>query len=147
MKQQISTTPIYTIGFNFMVISLAIIFLWLGIFKFTPTEASAIQPLIENHFLTSWLYDVMSLQAVSNLIGIIEIVIALLLLAGLFKRYLWYLAGIGIVSTFSVTISFLFTTPNTFRIIDNFYITDFFILKDLAFIGFGLMLMENNKNK
>jgi uncharacterized membrane protein YkgB len=61
-------------GYYISLFGAALILLWIGIFKFTPTEAAAIKPLVENHFLT-----------------------------------------------------------------------DFFIVKDLMLLGFGLMLVQNNK--
>ncbi|MNL78173.1 hypothetical protein D3C87_2045010 [compost metagenome] len=55
-------------------------------------------------------------------------------------------AGIGMVVTFLVTLSYLFTTPNIWHIVDGVPVTDFFILKDLMLLGFGLMLL-NGKNE
>ena len=88
----------------------------------------------------------MSVQTVSNLIGAIEIIIALLLIFSakfaVLKRY----AGIGMVVTFTVTLSYLFTTPGMWKIVDGVPVTDFFIVKDLMFLGFGLMLLQNKKS-
>jgi len=67
------------IGYYFSLFSASLILLWIGAFKFTATEANAIKPL-ENHFLTFFVYDIISVQIVSNAIGVIEIIIALLLL-------------------------------------------------------------------
>ena len=64
-----------------------IMLIWIGLFKFTPTEAAAIKPLMENHFLLRWMYNVFPDQIVSNLIGIVEILIAVgILLSYKFKR-------------------------------------------------------------
>ena len=41
--------------------------------KFTAYEAGAIQPLVANSPLMSWLYAIFSVQATSNLIGVAEI--------------------------------------------------------------------------
>ncbi|MGE8554495.1 MAG: DUF417 family protein [Chryseobacterium jejuense] len=135
----------YALGYYISLFGAALILLWIGIFKFTPTEASAIKPLVENHFLTFFVYKVMSVQTVSNLIGTIEIIIALLLIFSakfaLLKRY----AGIGMIVTFLVTLSYLFTTPGMWKVVDGVPITDFFILKDLMLLGFGLMLLQNKK--
>lgn len=30
----------------------------ISFFKFTPTEAAGIKPLVENHFLLFWLYNI-----------------------------------------------------------------------------------------
>lgn len=135
----------YTIGYYLSLFGAALILLWIGIFKFTPTEAAAIKPLVENHFLTFFVYKVMSVQTVSNLIGAIEIIIALLLVFSakfaLLKKY----AGIGMIVTFLVTLSYLFTTPGVWRVVDGVPVTEFFILKDLMLLGFGLMIVQSNK--
>ena len=112
-------------GFYIQIFAASLILLWIGIFKFTPSETKAIQDLVENHFITFWVYEKFSLQTVSNIIGIIEISIALLLLLGFIFRKLWNIAGAGMFILFSITLSYLFTTPNTFRMVDNIPITDF----------------------
>lgn len=121
------------------------ILLWIGIFKFTPTEAAAIKPLVENHFLTFFVYKTASVQMVSNAIGAIEIIIALLLIFSVKFASLRRYAGIGLIMTFLVTLSYLFTTPGIWKIVDGVPVTDFFILKDLMLLGFGLMIVQNNK--
>lgn len=135
----------YTLGYYISLLGAALILLWIGIFKFTPTEASAIKPLVENHFLTFFVYKIMSVQTVSNLIGAIEIIIALLLIFSakfaVLKRY----AGIGMTVTFLVTLSYLFTTPGMWKVVDGVPVTDFFILKDLMLLGFGLMILQTKK--
>ena len=132
-------------GYYISLFGAALILLWIGIFKFTPTEAAAIKPLVENHFLTSFVYKIMSVQAVSNLIGVIEIIIALLLIFSAKFAVLKKYAGIGMIVTFLVTLSYLFTTPGIWKIVDGVPVTDFFILKDLVLLGFGLMIVQNNK--
>lgn len=132
-------------GYYISLFGAALILLWIGIFKFTPTEAAAIKPLVENHFLTFFVYKMMSVQAVSNLIGVIEIIIALLLIFSAKFAVLKKYAGIGMIVTFLVTLSYLFTTPGIWKVVDGVPVTDFFILKDLMLLGFGLMIVQNNK--
>lgn len=133
------------IGYYISLFGAALILLWIGIFKFTPTEAAAIKPLVENHFLTFFVYKIISVQAVSNLIGTIEIIIALLLIFSAKFAVLKKYAGIGMIVTFLVTLSYLFTTPGIWKIVDGVPVTDFFILKDLMLLGFGFMIVKNNK--
>ena len=45
----------------------------IGLLKFTQAEALAIQPWVAHSPFMGWLYEVMSVQMVSNLIGVIEI--------------------------------------------------------------------------
>ncbi|MGX5686193.1 DUF417 family protein [Chryseobacterium cucumeris] len=132
-------------GYYISLFGAALILLWIGIFKFTPTEAAAIKPLVENHFLTFFVYKIMSVQAVSNLIGVIEIIIALLLIFSAKFAVLKKYAGVGMMVTFLVTLSYLLTTPGMWKIVDGVPVTDFFILKDLMFLGFGVMIIQNNK--
>ncbi|GIZ15030.1 DUF417 family protein [Capnocytophaga catalasegens] len=138
---------LYKIGYYISLFGIAIVLFWIGIFKFTPTEAKAIKPLVENHFLMSWLYSAFSEQEVSNIIGIIEISTAILLVMSLFSEVCRKITAMFIILTFVFTLSFLLTTPNQWRIVDGIPITDFFILKDIAFLGFGLMFIKSLKNK
>ncbi|CAI8887412.1 DUF417 family protein [Chryseobacterium sp. IT-36CA2] len=142
---QKSNSQLTRIGYYISLFGAALILLWIGIFKFTPTEASAIKPLVENHFLTFFVYKIISVQAVSNLIGTIEIIIALLLIFSAKFAVLKKYAGIGMIVTFLVTLSYLFTTPGMWKIVDGVPVTDFFILKDLMLLGFGFMIVQNNK--
>ncbi|MFS4470684.1 DUF417 family protein [Chryseobacterium sp. T20] len=142
---QESKNQLTRIGYYISLFGAALILLWIGIFKFTPTEAAAIKPLVENHFLTFFVYKIISVQAVSNLIGVIEIIIALLLIFSAKFAVLKKYAGIGMIVTFLVTLSYLFTTPGIWKVVDGVPVTDFFILKDLMLLGFGFMIVQNNK--
>lgn len=132
-------------GYYLSLFGAAIILLWIGIFKFTPTEANAIKPLVENHFLTFFVYDIVSIQAVSNAIGVIEIIIALLLIFSVKFASLRKYAAIGMIVTFLTTLSYLFATPGVWKIVDGVPVTDFFIIKDLMLLGFGLMILNIKK--
>jgi len=128
------------IGMLVMILGTAMILLWIGIFKFTPSEAKSIQPLIENHPMMSWMYKILSVQGVSIAIGIVEIVTALVLIVGLFNSYILRLGGLLLILTFAVTLSFLITTPNVWNSVDGILTTDFFIIKDLVPFGLGIVL-------
>lgn len=78
------------IGYTIGVIGTIIILLWIGVLKFTPSEAEAIKPYVENSFLMSWMYKIGTVQQVSVFIGIWEIITAILLIGSFFTR----LAGI-----------------------------------------------------
>ncbi|MDQ0065576.1 DUF417 family protein [Chryseobacterium lathyri] len=137
----------YKTGYYISLFGAALILLWIGVFKFTPTEAAAIKPLVENHFLTFFVYKIVGIQTVSNAIGAIEIIIALLLIFSVKFASLRKYAGIGMIMTFLVTLSYLFTTPGVWKIVDGVPVTDFFILKDVMLLGFGLMIFQKNEYK
>src|SRR5271169_6243072 len=68
---------------------------FIGLAKFTSEEAHGIQPLVAHSPLMAWMYSVWSLQAVSNVIGTIELVLALLLVIGIWSAQASLLAGVG----------------------------------------------------
>ncbi|GAB3655197.1 DUF417 family protein [Echinicola sediminis] len=136
---------IYRYGVYVSSFGVILSLLWIGVFKFTPTEAAAIKPLMINHPLTQWLYFVLSDQQVSNFIGVVEIVTAILIGLGYYQKSIAKVAAVLVMLTFITTLSFLITTPNVWRQVDGVLITDFFILKDILFLGFGLMLYGDPK--
>lgn len=127
-------------GILIMILATIIIMIWLGIAKFFDFEAKAIQGLVENHPLMSWMYNVFNYRTVSNIIGVSEIATGILLVIGLFKKVVLKWAGALMILTFITTTSFLFTTPGISTFKEGFPVTDFFILKDLVFLGLGIAL-------
>ena len=140
-----SATLCYKIGYYISLFGVATILLWIGAFKFTHTEAEGIKPLVEHSFLLSWLYKILSLQGVSNLIGVIEIAIALALIIGICSPIVRKLAFVGCTITFLITLSFLFTSAKTYYYIEGVPVTDFFILKDIPMLGFGMISVNKPK--
>ncbi|ARZ01890.1 Inner membrane protein YkgB [Yersinia ruckeri] len=132
-------------GFLISLWATALILIWLGIFKFTPTEAAAIKPLVEHHFLMGWLYSILSVQTVSNLVGMSEIIVGIALLVGLKQPFVGFWSGIAASVIFLVTLSFMFTTPGIFKVVDGVPVTEFFLFKDLAFLGISLSIIGRNQ--
>src|SRR5260370_31575993 len=58
---------------------LVVVLLLIGVLKFAPEEAAGIQPLVAHSPLMSWMYGLLSVQGVSNVIGAIEIATAALI--------------------------------------------------------------------
>ncbi|WP_338760284.1 DUF417 family protein [Bernardetia sp. ABR2-2B] len=127
-----------TIGNYISLYSVSLILLWYGIFKFTPTEAAAIEGLVRSHPLMSWLYNVLSVQGVSNLIGTIEIIAALFIAFFPLSKIISFLGGLVSTLTFIFTVSFLFTMPSMFKVVDGLLVPAGgagFIIKDLVLLG------------
>lgn len=141
------------LGFYVSAFGTIIILLWVGAFKLTAIEAQAIQPLVQHHFLSSWMYDVFSMQMVSNIVGAFEIIIACALIIGLKSPKVAIIASLGLIVMFLMTLSYLFTTPGMFKMVDGapafskFLHTDFFILKDIMYLGFGITLLNISFSK
>lgn len=135
------TTALEQAGTLVLRYSLVLIVLWFGVFKFTPTEAAGIQPLFAHSPLFAWLYDVLSVRAVSNLVGAAEILLAVLIAVRPVAPRLSYWGSLGAVLMFAVTLSFLFTTPGTVEAVDGLWVpsgTGSFLLKDLTLLGAAL---------
>ncbi|WP_114784700.1 DUF417 family protein [Vibrio tetraodonis] len=140
-----NNTKTDNIGYLIGVFGVALLLIWIGVYKFTPTEAKLIQPLVENHFAMNWLYDLFSIQAVSNLIGAAEIIVALGLIVGIKKPKIAFYSGIAAAAIFITTLSFLLTTPNTWKVSDGVLVTNFFLVKDILFLAVSISIIERNK--
>jgi reactive chlorine resistance protein C len=96
------------------------------------------QPLVVNSPLMSWLYRILSIQGVSNLIGLIEIVVAALMALRPLSAKLSLIGSIGAIITFVLTVSFLFSTPGAFQFSHGFPMlgdAGQFLVKDLVLLG------------
>lgn len=91
--------------------SLVIIFLWFGGMKFTNYEANGIAPFIAHSPIVSWLHGVFGVQGASYVIGIIELLTAVLLVAGALVPLASALGAGMSCLTFVVTLTFLLSTP------------------------------------
>lgn len=132
-------------GYNLGVIATILVLIWIGIFKFTPGEAMAIKNYVSHSFLMSWLYSLFSIQMVSNLIGIFEIITGLFLIASFWNRKLGLIGGYLTSVIFLTTLSFLITTPGIWNISEGVPVTDFFVIKDLGFLGIALLVIGKHQ--
>jgi len=128
------------LGIGVLRCGLVGILLFFGSFKFTSAEAQGIQPLVSNSPLMSWLYSILSVQAVSNVIGATELIFAVLIAARAFNATLSAVGSIGAIGMFLTTLSFLFTTPGTWMSVPGFPLpvpsaVGAFLIKDLFLLG------------
>ena len=120
------------------------IFLWIGCLKFTAYEAKNIEGLIANSPFFSWAYHAMGLQGASNMIGLIEISVGLLLAT----RSIWpkvsLIGAFGSIVTYVMTLSFVLTTPGVWEVGYGFpfpsALPGQFLLKDLVLLGVSIWL-------
>lgn len=120
---------------------LVAILLLIGVEKFTPAEAKGIRPLIDHSPLMAWMYSVMSQQLVSNLIGVIEVLVAMLMALRPLSARMSFFGSVGAGATLLITVSFLITTPGVF-IPGHWFpvLGDIgqFLIKDLVLLGAAL---------
>ena len=121
---------------------LVIVLLWIGGMKFTAYEAEGIRPLVANSPLMGWVYQVMSVNRFSAMLGVIEIAVGLLIAL----RPVWPMgsaAGSGLAAgMFLTTLSFLVTTPGWEPSLGGFpalsAMPGQFLLKDVVLLGVAL---------
>jgi uncharacterized membrane protein YkgB len=119
--------------------SLVMVLVWIGLMKFTAYEASAIQPLVANSPLMSWLYAVFSVQATSNLIGAAEVTAVILIAIRPSSPAASVVGSLMAVATFVITLTFMFSTPGWEPSLGGFPALSVapgqFILKDAVLLG------------
>lgn len=119
---------------------LVAILLYIGTFKFTGEEAKAIEPLVANSPLFSWLHAALGTQGISNVIGVSEIVIAALIAARPFSPGASALGSILSIGMFLSTLSFLLSTPGLWHFAEWYPLpvtndAGWFLMKDVFLFG------------
>ncbi len=136
------------LGNNGVFVALPIVFVWFGAMKFTAYEAGAIEGLIANSPFIGFILGVLGKQGASNLIGIVEISIAVLIALRFVNPRLAAIGAAGAVATFILTFSFFFTTPGVFLAdISGPAISVLpgqFLLKDLALLAASFWALNNS---
>lgn len=120
------------------------ILVWIGAYKFAPSEAAAIRPLVENSPFMGWMYGVLSENAVSALIGTSELAVAAAIATRPWLPGVSFFGSLAAVGIFTVTLSFLATTPGMFAVPSDFPFAvpaggGGFVLKDLFILGGSLV--------
>src|ERR1700752_1762398 len=93
---------------------MVVIFVAFGIQKFTPQSAQGIVLYISNSPFVSCL-SVFGVRGEAYMLGIVELSIAALLVAGSFNPILSAIGSLMAAGTFAITWSFFFTTPDVVK--------------------------------
>ncbi|MGZ6124536.1 MAG: YkgB family protein [Myxococcales bacterium] len=137
VRSALNVASLESIAINVLRYALVFVFLLFGALKFTAAEAAAIKPLISNSPLMSWLYAPLGEQAVSNLIGCVELVTAVLIAARPISARISALGSALAIGTFLTTLSFLFSTPGA---LSPAHPANAFLLKDVVLLGAAVAL-------
>jgi uncharacterized membrane protein YkgB len=116
---------------------------WIGLMKFTHVEAEAIWPLAEHSPLMSWASTALGVQPFSNLVGVAEVTIAVLIALRPVAARTSALGSALAVGMFATTLSFLLTTPGVWEVsLGGFpaisVVPGQFLLKDVVLLGVAL---------
>jgi reactive chlorine resistance protein C len=112
--------------------SVVVFFLAFGAAKFTVAEAAAIHPLLVHSPFLFWLPLFFGPQLSSDIIGVVEIVLALLMASRPFAPRISAVGSYGVAASLLITLSFLATTPKLDPALGGF------IVKDLTLLGVAL---------
>jgi uncharacterized membrane protein YkgB len=123
---------------------MVLIFVAFGIQKFTPQSAHGIVQFISNSPFVWWL-SIFGVRGEASLLGIVELVTALLLVIGAFSPLLSALGALMGIGTFLITWSFFFTTPGvvTWSLSPDpiaWNLTGEFLFKDVVLLGVCVVL-------
>jgi len=121
--------PFELVGGEILRYGLVLFLILFGVAKFTEAEAQTIQPWVANSPYLGWLYGVTSVQGASNVIGVFEITIGVLLAVRPWWPRVSVLVSLGAIVAFALTLSFLLTTPNLSPEWQGF------LMKDLILVG------------
>jgi reactive chlorine resistance protein C len=126
---------------------LVFVIAWIGALKFTSYEAEAIQPLVANSPLMSWVYDVFSVTGFSAALGVVELTAAALIAVKPWKPGVSLLGSLMAIGLFVATLSFMFTTPGVmaseaggFPVLAS---TGQFLVKDVALLALSLWTLRD----
>ena len=121
--------------------SLILVIAWIGGMKFTAVEAAGIRPLVGSSPFLSWMYALLSVQAVSNVFGVVEISIAMMIALRPWEPKASALGSSLAVVMFLTTLSFLFSLPGWDPRLGGFpALSDAggFLIKDVVLLGSAL---------
>lgn len=124
---------------------LVLVLLWIGGMKFTAYEAAGISGFVSNSPLMSWAYSLFSVQGFSALLGVTEIVVALLIAARPLSTRAALVGSASAVGMFLTTLSFLLTTPGVWEASAGGFpalsvVPGQFLVKDLVLFGASLWM-------
>jgi uncharacterized membrane protein YkgB len=123
---------------------MVLIFVSFGIQKFTPQSAQGIVPYIAHSPFVWWL-SIFGVRGEAYLLGIVELVTAVLLFAGAFIPTLSTLGSLMGIGTFAITWSFFFSTPGVVKWSLSadpiqWNITGEFLFKDIVLLAVCVVL-------
>ena len=134
-----ATATLEAVGQAIVRYGLVLVVGWIGAMKFTAYEAAGIQPLVANSPLMSWMYGFLSVRAFSNLLGTVEVAVAVMIaLRPVSPRIAAVGSGMAVMM-FLTTLSFLFSTPGWEPSLGGFpalsVVPGQFLLKDVVLLG------------
>jgi uncharacterized membrane protein YkgB len=133
------------IPFLITSIAMIIMLLWAGSYKMTNPGAEGIVPLVSNSPLISWHFKLFGTYIGSDMIGLTEIIAALLLITGYFKPKAGIIGGMITIVMFFITSTMVITTPGAIVPVNGIGYMSFlglFLFKDIISLGVSFYLIS-----
>jgi reactive chlorine resistance protein C len=126
---------------------LVVVIGWIGALKFANFEAHQIQPLVANSPFMGWLYNFFPVYTFSAVLGVVELVAAVLLAIKPIAPKLSIFGSLLAIVLFISTVSFLFTTPGVAEPAGGGFpaisLTGEFLLKDIPLLGISFWTLAD----
>lgn len=133
------------IPFLITSIGMIVMLLWAGSYKMTAPGAEGIVPLVSNSPLISWHFKLFGPYIGSDLIGLTEIMAALLMIAGYFRPKAGIIGGLIASGMFGITSTMVITTPGAIVSFHGMRYMSFlglFLFKDVISFGVSFYLVS-----
>ncbi len=147
MKIDFYYSGVHSLGTFLLRYGLVLVLGWIGAMKFTAYEAEGIKALVESSPFMSWVYGVFSLQATSNLIGVAELIAAVMIAIKPLSPKLSIIGSVLAVFTFLTTLTFLFSLPGWEQTLGGFPALSGaggFLLKDVVLLGASVFTLGDS---
>jgi len=133
------------IPFLITSIGMIVMLLWAGSYKMTAPGAEGIVPLVSNNPLISWHFKLFGAYIGSDMIGLTEIIAALLIITGYFKPKAGIIGGLIASVMFFITSTMVITTPGAIVPVKGIGYMSFlglFLFKDIISLGVSFYLIS-----
>jgi uncharacterized membrane protein YkgB len=136
------------IPFLITSIGLTVMLLWAGSYKMTAPGAEGIVPLVSNSPLISWQFKLFGPYIGADLIGLTEIIAAVLITAGYLRPKAGILGGFIASIMFFITSTMIITTPGAIISVPGIHgmrymsFLGLFLFKDVISLGVSFYLIS-----
>lgn len=94
---------------------LVMMLVWVGALKFAAYEAEGVHMLSMSNPLIGWGYQLMSVQAFAEVLGVVEITLGILIASRAFAPKLSAIGSMGAIVMSLITLSLLFTATDVWQ--------------------------------
>ena len=136
----------HNVPFLFTSLGMIIMLLWAGSYKMTAPGAEGIVPLVSNSPLIWWHFKLFGPYVGSDIIGLTEVIAAILIIAGYFRPKAGIIGGLITTLMFFTTSTMVISTPGAIITVHGMRYMSFlglFLFKDVITLGVSFYLISH----